>query len=680
MYRSVGTSHESLSDPTRPAQCGGVQVRAPIWLPCLLSILVIPAARAERVTQADLLHRLIDLDRLVLPPPAGERTGLFSSYDRRQSTIREGRYVHWDATNDRGQFLRTTDDGWNVMAEIKSPGALTRIWCQKPTGDVRIVLDGEPVIDAPLLDLFDGGVEPFGMPLSYVIPPGDAVISYFPIGFARSCRVLSREFTGEYQIDYVACAPTTVVECFQPQLGEQARAALDEVSKTLRRGLSEKQLHGKRRTAPHGGQKNLKGGDKLEWDLTGAGTIRTFQVSLTDKREPRERHALHNLILRIFWDGRTQPDVELPLTAFFGTGFTRNLYNSLVMGTDLATKMPGEFANEGWFMYCYFPMPFTDGAHIEIENQNVQKNREIGVMLYMQVERDAPPANALRFKARMRTEDPCQTFDFPMLETTQPGRLVGCVLNIDCPREQWWGAGDHKIWLDDEPFPSILGTSTAGYFGNVTGLRPIRMPLHGATLVSPIGKNSMYRWQLADCGSFQKSLRFTLENWQYDRADDVYYNSVVYWYGQPGAPDAFEPLSPEMLKLAGLRIPGAVEIEGNNVSSDWGSVKKQKHAGGLEFSGEAAATITTRNPVRIEIPWNQPGKYRLGLRVQTGRSFGTVAVSHTDGNPIGRVEYSRQSDGTYSVGEIVLNQDKTSVIVQCSKTTVLDCWVLEPAE
>lgn len=655
-------------------------MRALILFPCLLGLLATASPAAEPITQADLLRRLTDLERLPLPPSPGERSGLFSSYDRRQSTIRDGRYVHWYANNDRGQFLCTTDDGWNVMAEIKSPGALTRIWCAQPTGDVRIVLDGRLVIDTPLLDLFNGAIEPFGLPLSYAISSNQAGVCCFPIGFAQTCQVLSRDFAGEYQIDYVAYPPETVVECFDPSLSEPARSALDEVARTLRRGFTEKQLYGQHRASPHSGHKDLGAGDKLEWDLKGAGIIRAFHVSLTDRREPRERYALHNLILRIFWDGRAAPDVELPLAAFFGTGFTRNLYNSLMMGTNLGSDMPGEFANEGWFMYCYFPMPFAEGAHIEIENRNAERSQTIGVMLYMRVEKTALPPDALRFKARMRTEDPCKTFDFRMLETTGPGRLVGCVLNIDCPREQWWGEGDHKIWIDDEPFPSILGTSTAGYFGNIAGLRPIRMALHGATLVAPVGKSSAYRWQLADSVGFHHSLRFTLENWQYDQANDVYYNSVVYWYGQPGAPDTFKPLSPEMLQLAGLRLPGAVEIEGNVVGSGWGSVKDQKYAGGVEFSGQAAATITTSNPVRIEIPSDKPGRYRLGLRVQTGRSFGTVTVSDAAGNPIGTIEYDRESDGLYLVGEITLGEVKTPVIVQCSRTTVLDCWVLEPVE
>ncbi len=652
-------------------------MRTTIRLLSLLNVLFVPATAGAPITQADLLRRLIDLERLTTSPPQGERTGLFSSFDRRQSEIRDGRYVHWDANNDRGQFLRAADNGWNVMAEVESPGAVTRIWCDEPVGDIRVILDGNVVINAPLKDLFNGTLEPFGMPLSYEIPSGGGATSCFPIGFAKRCRVLSRNFTGEYQIDYVTFPPGTVVEPFKPDLNEAAQAALDEVMQTFQRGLSDKQLFHGRRTALYGGspENPLKNGEKFTWDLKGAGTIRAFYVALTDRTPPRELHVLHNLILRICWDGREKPDVEVPLAAFFGTGYERHLYNSLVTGTDLATRMPGEFPNESWFMYCYFPMPFTDGARIEFENLNRQR---IALMFYVRVERNEPPPEALRFKVHTRKEDPCKTFDFPILETTGAGRLVGCVLNVDCPREEWWGEGDHKIWIDNEPFPSILGTSTAGYFGNVKGLRPFRMPLHGATLVLPLGKNSVYRWHTLDCVNFRQSLRFTLENWQRSQADDVYYNSVAYWYGEPGTDDSFKPLSEETLKLPGLRIPGAVEIEGNIVSDDWGNLYKEKHARGVELSGHAAATITTREPLQIDIPWDKPGRYRLNLRVLTGRSFDTVEVSDADGNPIGTVRYSRESDGTYVVGDITLNADKTRVIVKCTATVILDCWVLEP--
>jgi len=652
-------------------------------MPVLLlaaAIQSIPALAGDTITQADHIRRLTALDLLFTLSATGERVGLFSSYDRRQSEIRNGRYVHWDANDDRGAFLGVTGDGWNVMAKIDAPGVITRFWCEQPDGMVRIMLDGRLVVEAPLKDIFNGVTAPFGTPLSYEIPSKHAGVSYFPVGFAESCRVLSRAFSGEYQIDYRTYPKHVKVQCFSPVLDHDAETALADVANTLRRGLSEKQLYEPYRASPHAIQKDLEPGEKLSWYLKGAGAIRGFHVSLTDERQPRDRHALHNMILRVYWDGREQPDIEAPLPAFFGAGFTRNLYKGLVMGTDLGTNMPGEFANEGWFMYCYYPMPFSDGARIEIENLNPKNVKKIGVMLYMRVSKGVVAPDALRFKARIRTEDPCKTFDYPILETAGAGRLVGCVLNIDCPREEWWGEGDHKIWLDDEPFPSILGTSTSGFLGAAEGLGAFRMPLQGVTLLNPVGKNSAYRWMIADNIPFHESIRFTLENWQYNQADDVYYNTVVYWYGSPGAADSFAKLSPEMLELAGLRLPGAVEIEGRIAGNDWGRTKAQKYSSGFEFSNQAAATITTRNPIKIDIPCQTAGKYLLSLRVQTGRSFGSVVVTDSDGKPVGVVKYDRNSDGVYPVGKITLRSGVTQVIVQCDKTTILDCWILEKTE
>jgi hypothetical protein len=240
-------------------------VRLIVRLASLLICLGTSATVAEQITQAELLRRMIDLDRLTMPPPPGERTGLFSSFDRRQTTIRDGRYVYWDANNDRGQFLHDTDRGWKMMAEVDGPGAITRIWCDRPAGQVRVILDGETVIDAPLADLFNGTLEPFGKPLSYEMAPGAGANFYFPIGFAKRCRVLSREFAGEYQIDYVGFPPDTVVERFDPELDAPAQSALDEIARTYTRGFSDRQLFGDGKSSRHAGQKNLEDVATFTW-------------------------------------------------------------------------------------------------------------------------------------------------------------------------------------------------------------------------------------------------------------------------------------------------------------------------------------------------------------------------------------------------------------------------------
>ena len=79
-----------------------------------------------------------------MTPPVGERTGMFSSYDRRSRIDASGQRVDWDANNDREQFIREEADGWQVMAEMEGPGAITRVWSANPQGVIRVILDGSP--------------------------------------------------------------------------------------------------------------------------------------------------------------------------------------------------------------------------------------------------------------------------------------------------------------------------------------------------------------------------------------------------------------------------------------------------------------------------------------------------------------------------------------------------------
>src|SRR5262245_55048765 len=209
---------------------------------------LVASANAQTITQADLINRLIDLDRLSQPPAAGERSGLFSSFDRASKTVQNGKYVSWDANNDFNQFAGKSNDGWDVCGTIDGPGAITRMWCGKLAGEIRIVVDGKPVVAGKIEDLFKGGIAPLGEPLTYVVSGEgkDAGVSYFPIGCAKSMVIQSRGFDGAYQVDTLAFGAGTQVASFSADLDGDALKAIDAVSKVFKNGLTEKQLFPKR--------------------------------------------------------------------------------------------------------------------------------------------------------------------------------------------------------------------------------------------------------------------------------------------------------------------------------------------------------------------------------------------------------------------------------------------------
>lgn len=673
-----------------------------------ISLLGVPdrswAQELPRISQEMLFHRLIDLDRLATPPADGERLLLFSSYDRASAVIKNGKYATWDANNDRGQFLRSAGDGWDVLAELEGPGAIVRVWADAPEGDVRIILDGIVAFEGAFKGLFDGAIEPFGKPLSYWMgqtrlppttePTGDERIKaaqrheltaerhgvcYYPVGFSRSMRVQTRKFTGAYQIDVTAFPPGTQVETSSRELSREAAAELKRVSRRLEGGYGDKLLLEGRKTMAFARNLELKAGEKYVDAVKRSGTIRSFYVALMDSREPPDPYYLRNLILRITWDGRKTPDIECPLTDFFGCGFDRNPNDSLLTGSAKSLDSPAPNQNAEYWYYSYFPMPFSKEFRLEVENGNKQK---VGVLIYARIETTPPAADSLRFRARFRAEPlPCTKFDVPLLSASGRGRFVGAVLSVDCPRKAWWGAGDHKFWIDGEAFPSLWGTDTGGYFAVDPDGRADARPLHGSSALTHQGKSSLYRWHLTDAIPFHSSIRGAIENWQDAQATDVYYSAVAFWYGEAGAADEAPRVDAVAVRTPGVRIVGAQEVETSLVGGegrDWTRLSQAYAGAGVELSAEAAASINSDKPLAFVIHAERAGRYSLAVRTHPQRSFERIEVSSADGKPVGAVEYRRSETGLYTLGEVALEAGENRFTLRCSKKAVLDYWLIEP--
>lgn len=626
----------------------GGGLRLGVLSAAVLSFAVCGTLAQERVTQADLLRRVINVARLTSPPPADEQTLLFS---------------------DRGR----EGAEWAVLAEVDGPGAFTRLWFGESSGEIRIELDREVVIDTTIAGLFSGQTAPFVEPLVL-----EGRTSYFPLGFSRSGQILCRGRTGPCQISAVRFSAGTTVERFTRELTDDAQKALADVRQALTHGLSEKQLCGAAPTLPVAVAEELAPDDVLRESLAGAGTLRALYLALTDKANPRELYALHRCVLRIYFDGEDTPSVEAPLTDFFGSGFDLVPFVSLVVGTGkgLSLPLPDRRLGENRFMYCYFPMPYRTGLRVEIHNLNESK-KPIGLLLHLRAETRPPAEDALRFYARFRREDPCRKAEYEVLETSGPGRLVGCVLNVDCPRAEWWGAGGERLSIDGQK--PWRGTGTDHYAGDVDGLHLRSAPLAGVTRAAAFGKNSLYRWYVMDSVGFQQGLRFRFENVQTGGLKDTTYSSVVYWYAPAGAASWFKPLKRADLELAGLRIPGAIEIEGHVAGVGWGRVIDEPPAEGVEFSGKRAVQISTAEVVRIRIPCATERRVLLKLRTHPGRTFETITVTDDAGKTVGVARYDRDAEGVYELGALTLKKGDTLVGIQSDRPVVLDCWIIGPA-
>jgi len=273
-------------------------------------------------------------------------------------------------------------------------------------------------------------------------------------------------------------------------------------------------------------------------DVDGPGTIQHIWMATETSWSGNGRAC----VLRFYWDGETQPSIEVPMTDFFAVG-----HDAFARVDSLAV-----IVNPTSALNCYWPMPFRKHAKVTFTNDN---DRDLGLMTYqITYARGEVPANAAYFHAQWRKAvvDPSRP-DYTIVDGVKgQGKYVGTFLSWTQLHAGWFGEGEVKFYLDgDGKFPTICGTGTEDYFGGSYGFPETYSTAYvGNTLDqkgAPDGgpkKWSLYRWHIMDPIAFKRDLRMTIQalGWYNGTpggyrplADDV--ASVAYWYQvEPHAP------------------------------------------------------------------------------------------------------------------------------------------------
>jgi hypothetical protein len=383
-------------------------------------------------------------------------------------------------------------------------------------------------------------------------------------------------------------------------------------------------------------------------ELKGPGVVRhiwlTFPEStkswLSDKgcADPSE------IVIRMYWDGASEPAVESPLGDFFGAGFgQRAELNSLPV-----VVQGGDAYN------CYWPMPFRSGAKITVTNES---ERPLAA-LYYQVDytEEKIPEDAAHFCAQYRQEFPTQKgHDYLIadIDAPQGGHYVGTVMSVRSRSPQWFGEGDEKFYIDGEAMPSVWGTGTEDYFSNAWGMEKGCYPYFGVTILEgwlgDLGnKGTMYRWHLADPVRFHKSVRFVIEHAGWMSADETStgkvegfvereddFATVAFWY-QQGQPKRFTTLP--SAKERKLPVIDAI-TEGKDLvahgKSEGGALSVQA---GNQWTGEGQLFFNNEKGVGAWVEFTfaveKEQVRRLFVPVTHSYDFGIYQVS-LDGKTVG---------------------------------------------
>ncbi|MFH1179178.1 MAG: glycoside hydrolase family 172 protein [Candidatus Bathyarchaeota archaeon] len=252
-------------------------------------------------------------------------------------------------------------------------------------------------------------------------------------------------------------------------------------------------------------------------DLAGSGVINRQWFTIRN----RDPLLLRKAILRYSWDDEAHPSVETPFGDFFGCGFAEYRHHT----AHLQGMTSGGF-------HSYWPMPYGDGAHLELVNLCDQPISH----LYFNIQyQETDEVASTRFHAQWRRENPTRIDEnYTILEAESAGHYVGCLMNMQSyvKGSLVFLEGDEMIYIDDESVPSIYGTGTEDYFQGAWYFThgEFSAPFHGLTLFDrENAKVSAYRHHVPDPISFKESIRVTIEHCHGNILQEDY-SSLAYWY------------------------------------------------------------------------------------------------------------------------------------------------------
>ncbi|MGH3905249.1 MAG: glycoside hydrolase family 172 protein [Pseudonocardiaceae bacterium] len=475
--------------------------------------------------------------------PQGAQTLQFSSYDRTGGND--------DGFSGRFSCLRQGPEGC-VIAERQGAGEIGSIWFTRDAGDVRrtgnikIELDGQTVLDAPLQDVVDGRLgAPFVFPLvANADQSSGGVYLKVPMPFRESMRVTTQHNPFFHHVTYRAFNDSAGVATFNPQ------DPANDVIATLRnagfRDPKPAEPNAQRIATPFSG---LAPGQSVTLaDLNSPGSISELRLRIPQivPGDPVSDDILSRARLRISFDGvRT---VDAPLGEFFGSGLGEYEVHSLFHAM--------ETAPDGWYS-SWWPMPYASSATVELANgsPHVISGGEAQVVYAPSsqwLQELAATGNAGYFGADARRGETTPGQDWLFTDKLGRGKFLGVSSTMfgltegdGSPFNSFRGylEGDERVYVDGDLMgPSIHGTGTEDYFegGWYFNRGSFTLPQNGNPaheLRQPgcqFSCDSAYRTMITEAIPFQSRLRFSMEHGGSNNMPAIYSTVAFHYSKLPG--------------------------------------------------------------------------------------------------------------------------------------------------
>lgn len=368
-------------------------------------------------------------------------------------------------------------------------------------------------------------------------------------------------------------------------------------------------------------------------DLKGPGVVNHIWLTVADNE-----FAWPRLVrVRVYYDGKKTPSVDVPLGDFFGVGhgYERNL-----------DSLPIRDSSFGRARNSYWSMPFRKSCRITVTDEG---KRPVTMFYYHVDWQQHPslPENVAYFHGYYRQERPAvsgKNYEFLNIKGT--GHYVGTVLNVIQAGIGWFGEGDDLFYIDGAVKPQIYGTGTEDYLSDAWGLRVGTGPWTGTPVAEGelVGARlSGYRWHVPDPIPFTKSLWAGIEHAGWTYHDDGklrssfeqrpdYFSSAAFWYQKGVNEDLVEPPYGEERLPLGNAIQIAVEESVAEVKTEKGKVSVQRE---VDWGRDLLFFEAEGPGARIDLPLDVPstGRFEILARIAQAPDYGNY-YALLDGKPL----------------------------------------------
>lgn len=430
-----------------------------------------------------------------------------------------------------------------VIAEDRGAGEVDSVWFTRDGGNVsalgaiRIELDGQTAVDAPLQSLVDGALgAPFVWPLvaNGAQSPGGVYVKV-PMPYRESMRISVAAHLEYYHVDYRHFSTADGVTTFS-----RSDTALDVLAMLRAAGTADPKPAAP--TAAHISRVvDVPAGHGVTIaESTGPGSISALHLWLT---EPTDQ-LLTGLRLQVEFDGETM--VDSPVGEFFGAGLGSNDVRALMFA---AIPQPGGplSLSEWW------PMPFARSVQITLVNTTGDPVAGIDSDVVITPGPQWTPAlasgRAGYFTTRSHAEPTTLGQDWLFADEHGHGKFVGVSHTIRGSRIKtsfsddapYFLEGAERVYTDGAASPSWYGTGTEDfyeggwYFKNGTHFTdPLTGQPDQRTAAGGCADYCVaaYRLMLAEAIGYHSAIRFGIEHGKRNMVQPDY-SSTAFLYTQP---------------------------------------------------------------------------------------------------------------------------------------------------